>query len=131
MLQILGIVVRECIPDRPLNEADEVKVVDVTPATHEERLIEGKIYAPEKSDQALQNFFQRRNLIALQELALREVADNIAENNDTTVTEKRYCNIHQRVMVCLSTCSQFNSAVALWSKNCKLHECETLCPICR
>lgn len=50
----------------------------------------------------LQNFFQRRNLIALQELALREAADNIEENNGRTIAEKGYCNIHERVMVCLS-----------------------------
>nr|WP_242050410.1 universal stress protein [Oculatella sp. FACHB-28] len=103
VLQISGVVVREGIPDRLLDEADEVVVVDVTPETLEERLIEGKIYAPEKIDQALQNFFQRRNLIALRELALREVADNIEENNGTTVAEKRHCNIHEQVMVCLST----------------------------
>ncbi|NJN58012.1 MAG: sensor histidine kinase KdpD [Leptolyngbyaceae cyanobacterium SL_5_9] len=103
VLQISGVVVRERIPDRLLDEADEVVVVDVTPETLEERLTEGKIYAPEKIDQALQNFFQRRNLIALRELALREVADNIEENNGTTIAEKRYCNIHERVMVCLST----------------------------
>ncbi|NJN92071.1 MAG: sensor histidine kinase KdpD [Leptolyngbyaceae cyanobacterium RM2_2_4] len=103
VLQISGVVVRERIPDRLLDEATEVVVVDVTPETLEERLTEGKIYAPEKIDQALQNFFQRRNLIALRELALREVADNIEENNGTTTAEKRYCNIHERVMVCLST----------------------------
>jgi two-component system, OmpR family, sensor histidine kinase KdpD len=103
VLQISGVVVRERIPDRLLDEADEVVVVDVTPETLEKRLIEGKIYAPEKIDQALQNFFQRRNLIALRELALREVADNIEENNGTTIAEKGYCNIHERVMVCLST----------------------------
>jgi two-component system sensor histidine kinase KdpD len=45
-------------------------VVDVTPETLEERLRDGKIYAPEKIDQSLQHFFQRRNLIALRELAL-------------------------------------------------------------
>ncbi|MBD1996691.1 universal stress protein [Leptolyngbya sp. FACHB-541] len=102
-LQISGVDVRERIPDRLLDEADEVVVVDVMPETLEERLIEGKIYAPEKIDQALKNFFQRRNLIALRELALREVADNIEENNGTKIAEKRYCNIHERVMVCLST----------------------------
>jgi two-component system, OmpR family, sensor histidine kinase KdpD len=42
-----------------------------------ERLQDGKIYAPEKIDRSLNNFFQRRHLAALRELALREVADNI------------------------------------------------------
>ncbi len=61
--RITGVVVRECIPDRWLEEASEV-VVDVTPETLQERLLEGKIYAPAKIQESLQNFFQRRNLIA-------------------------------------------------------------------
>jgi len=75
--RITGVVVRERVPDRLLEEADEVVVVDVTPETLQERLLEGKIYAPQKVQESLQNFFQRRNLIALRELALREVADNV------------------------------------------------------
>ncbi len=104
--RITGVVVRERIPDRLLEEADQVVVVDVTPETLEERLQEGKIYAPEKIDQSLQNFFQRRNLIALRELALREVADNIEEDALAaayTRSEMPFCNIHERVLVCVST----------------------------
>lgn len=97
--KISGIVMRERIPDRLLEEADEVVVVDVTPETLIERLKEGKIYAPEKIDQALQNFFQKRNLIALRELALREVADNIEETDN----DAQSCNIHERILVCVST----------------------------
>ncbi|BAZ05156.1 sensor histidine kinase KdpD [Calothrix sp. NIES-3974] len=103
VLKISGIVVRERIPDRILDDADEVVVVDVTPETLQERLREGKIYAPEKIDQALQNFFQKRNLIALRELALREVADNIEEDGIDSNSDRCYCNIHERVLVCIST----------------------------
>ncbi|AFY93283.1 osmosensitive K+ channel His kinase sensor [Chamaesiphon minutus] len=106
--QLTGIVVRERIPDRVLEAADEVVVVDVTPETLQERLRDGKIYAPDKIDRSLNNFFQRRNLAALRELALREVADNIEEgteqaNGDALVTAS--CNIHERVLVCISTYS--------------------------
>ncbi|HCF28684.1 MAG TPA: histidine kinase [Cyanobacteria bacterium UBA11049] len=109
--RITGIVVRERIPDRLLDEADEVLVVDVTPETLEERLKEGKIYAPDKIEQSLQNFFQKRNLIALRELALREVADNCEEdavelsNRAANVNSLagEFCNIHERVLVCVST----------------------------
>lgn len=106
--RITGVVVRERVPDRLLEEADEVIVVDVTPETLEERLREGKIYAPEKIEQSLQNFFQRRNLIALRELALREVADNIeedalAEDANNGNLKVPYCNIHERLLVCVST----------------------------
>ncbi|PSB01209.1 universal stress protein [Merismopedia glauca] len=102
VLKIAGVVVRERIPDRILEEADEVVVVDVTPETLQERLKEGKIYAPNKIDTSLQNFFQKKNLIALRELALREVADNVEEDGIES-TNKNYCNVRERVLVCVST----------------------------
>jgi two-component system, OmpR family, sensor histidine kinase KdpD len=101
--RITGVVVRERVPDRIMDEADEIVVVDVTPETLQERLLEGKIYAPQKIQQSLDNFFQRRNLIALRELALREVADNVEENAIATTPNGQFCNIHERVLVCVST----------------------------
>ncbi|EAW38087.1 sensor histidine kinase [Lyngbya sp. PCC 8106] len=101
VFRISAVVVRERIPDSVLDEADEVVVVDVTPETLQERLQEGKIYAPNKIDQALNSFFKRRNLIALRELALREVADNVEESGNGS--ESNYCNIRERVLVCIST----------------------------
>lgn len=101
--RITGVVVRERVPDRILDEADEVVLVDVTPETLQERLLEGKIYAPQKIQQSLDNFFQRRNLIALRELALREVADNVEEDAIATTPNGQFCNIHERVLVCVST----------------------------
>jgi two-component system, OmpR family, sensor histidine kinase KdpD len=99
--RITGVVVRERVPDSVLEKADEIVVVDVTPETLEERLLEGKIYAPEKIQQSLENFFQRRHLIALRELALREVADNVEDEAETL--KGQVCNIHERVLVCVST----------------------------
>ncbi len=101
--RITGVVVRERIPDRVLDEADEVVVIDVTPETLEERLLEGKIYAANKIEQSLENFFQRRNLIALRELALREVADTVEEEANTSTVVGQIYNIHERVLVCIST----------------------------
>ncbi|MEE3717391.1 sensor histidine kinase KdpD [Tumidithrix elongata RA019] len=113
--RITGVVVRERIPDPFLDEADELVVVDVTPETLEERLKEGKIYAPNKIQQSLENFFQRKNLVALRELALREVADNIEEDRYEEQNSlprsaiaghsstNKFCNIHESVMVCIST----------------------------
>ncbi len=101
--KITSVVVRERIPDRLLDEADEVVVVDVTPEMLEERLLEGKIYAPEKIQQSLNNFFQRRHLTALRELALREVADNLEEDAITKTTKTQFCSVHERVLVCVST----------------------------
>ncbi|MDX2270612.1 MAG: sensor histidine kinase KdpD [Cyanobacteriota bacterium] len=99
--RITGVVVRERIPDKVFEDADDVVVVDVTPETLEERLQDGKIYALNKVDQALNNFFQRRNLIALRELALREVADSIEE--DETSDQSISQGIQERLLVCIST----------------------------
>jgi two-component system, OmpR family, sensor histidine kinase KdpD len=103
--QLTSVVVRERIPDRILEGADEVVVVDVTTETLQERLRDGKIYAPAKIDQSLNNFFKRRNLVALRELALREVADNIEDDAqfDGETTAQPFCNVHERVLVCVST----------------------------
>jgi two-component system sensor histidine kinase KdpD len=101
--RITGVIVRERIPDRILEEADQVVVVDVTPETLEGRLLEGKIYAPDKIQRSLENFFQRRNLIALRELALREVADTIEDDANELTLPGPSCNIHERVLVCIST----------------------------
>ncbi|MEH2042244.1 universal stress protein [Nostoc sp.] len=101
--RITGVVVRERVPDRIMDEADEIVVVDVTPETLQERLLEGKIYAQPKIQQSLDNFFQRRNLIALRELALREVADNVEGNAIASTPNGQFCNIHERVLVCVST----------------------------
>ena len=101
--RITGVVVRERIPDLLLDEADAVVVIDVTPETLEERLREGKIYTPDKIEQSLENFFQRRNLIALRELALREVADTVEEEANTSISAGQICNVHERVLVCVST----------------------------
>jgi two-component system, OmpR family, sensor histidine kinase KdpD len=101
--RITGVVVRERIPDRILEAADQVVVVDVTPETLEQRLLEGKIYASDKIQQSLNNFFQRRNIIALRELALREVADTVEDEANGLPLVGQVCNIHERVLVCLST----------------------------
>jgi len=100
---ITGVVVRERIPDRLLDEADAVVVIDVTPETLEERLREGKIYAANKIEQSLENFFQRRNLIALRELALREVADTVEEEANTSISPGQIRTVHERVLICVST----------------------------
>lgn len=95
--ELTGVVVRERIPNRVLELADEVVLVDVTPETLQERLKEGKVYAPEKVGQALANFFQRRHLVALRELSLREVADRVENDVLPSITPLR-----ERVMVCLA-----------------------------
>ncbi|WP_020617895.1 hypothetical protein [Paenibacillus daejeonensis] len=77
--QATGIRVRETVPDRLLRLADEVQLIDVSPVTLRTRMQEGKIYAPASIEQALHSFFKTVNLIALRELALREIADDVDE----------------------------------------------------
>jgi len=69
--------VRETFPDRILEEADEVVLVDLTPEALQQRLRAGKIYAPDRAEAALFNFFTAENLSRLRELALREVAEDV------------------------------------------------------
>ncbi|MNX41446.1 Sensor protein KdpD [compost metagenome] len=76
---ITGIRVRETVPDSILRTADEVQLIDVSPEALQHRLREGKVYAMAKVETALSHFFRTGNLIALRELALREIADDVDE----------------------------------------------------
>jgi two-component system sensor histidine kinase KdpD len=71
--------VRETFPDRILDEADEVVLVDLTPEALQDRLRAGKVYPPERVQVALDNFFRIERLSALRELALREVAEDVEQ----------------------------------------------------
>jgi two-component system sensor histidine kinase KdpD len=75
--QITGVRQLVTLPDRLFDEADEIKLVDVTPDDLLQRLREGRIYRPRQAEQALENFFRKGNLIALRELALRKTADRV------------------------------------------------------
>ncbi len=72
---ITGIRVRETLPDRVLDSADEVELVDISPAALRQRMRHGNIYPPERAEAALKNFFREGNLTALRELALRRTAE--------------------------------------------------------
>src|SRR5262249_20948715 len=73
--QITGVLVRETVPDRVIEQADEVELIDLTPDDLLQRLREGKVYVPQQAARAAHNFFRKGNLIALRELALRLTAD--------------------------------------------------------
>jgi two-component system, OmpR family, sensor histidine kinase KdpD len=74
---ITGIRVRETLPDRVFDQADEVVLVDLPPDDLLQRLKEGKVYLPHQAERAIRNFFRKGNLIALRELALRQAADRV------------------------------------------------------
>jgi two-component system sensor histidine kinase KdpD len=98
-------VIRETVPDSFLKRADEVVNVDVTVDELRTRLRAGKIYAPEKVEQSLANFFRKGNLNMLRELALRTTAEQVgnraAEYRRNQGLEQ--APIPEKVMVCLST----------------------------
>ena len=75
--RITGVAVRETVPDRVLQDAADVVLVDITPDELLQRLKEGKVYVPETAKRATQNFFTPGNLTALRELALRRTADRV------------------------------------------------------
>ena len=100
-----GVRVRETVPDTFLDRADEVINVDVTVEELRHRLREGKIYRPEKVEQALTNFFRKGNLSTLRELALRAVADEVSEKAASYRAREGLepALIPERVMVCMSS----------------------------
>jgi two-component system sensor histidine kinase KdpD len=100
-----GVRVRETIPDTFLDRADEVINVDVTVEELRKRLREGKIYRPEKVEQALANFFRVGNLSTLRELALRTVADEVGDKAASYRAREGLepALIPERVMVCMSS----------------------------
>ncbi len=77
--QITGVTVRETIPDRVIDEATEIELVDLAPAELLQRLKEGKVYVPEMAARAVEQFFNEGNLYALRELSLRRAAERIDE----------------------------------------------------
>ena len=87
VFELTGVRVRETFPDSILDEADEVVLVDLTPEALQARLQAGKVYAPERVDTALSNFFRLDNLGALRELVLRELADDVEARRKTTVLD--------------------------------------------
>src|SRR5512136_2729558 len=77
--QITGVLVRETVPDRIIDEASEIEVVDLTPAELLQRLRDGKVYVPDMAARAIEQFFNEGNLYALRELTLRRAAERIDE----------------------------------------------------
>jgi len=77
VFELTGVRVRETFPDRVLDEADEVVLVDLAPEALQERLRAGKVYPAGQAERALLNFFRQDNLSTLRELALREVAEDV------------------------------------------------------
>ena len=77
--KITGVRVQETVPDKAIEKADDIVVVDLPPEELIQRLKEGKVYLPENARRAMDQFFKSSNLTALRELALRRTADRVDE----------------------------------------------------
>jgi len=116
--QITGIIVRETIPDDIFESADDIEVVDLTPDELLQRLADGKVYTPERSKEAVVNFFRKGNITALREMALRIVADRVDQQLHDYMQLKRIkgpwkSGIH--LLVAVSFTSQ-STKLLRWAK---------------
>lgn len=100
-----GVQVRETVPDSFFKNADEVIDVDISIDTLRTRLRQGKVYSVEKIEQALNNFFRKGNLATLRELALRQVAQQQAIQDEEYREREglRHAVIPEKVMVCMAS----------------------------
>ncbi|HEY4243913.1 MAG TPA: universal stress protein [Kofleriaceae bacterium] len=99
-----GVPIRETVPDSFVKEAVQIVNLDLAVEDLVERLRTGKIYAADKVAWALEHFFQEGNLLALRELALREVAESLERQSESRArVQARAAVAHARVMVCMSS----------------------------
>jgi two-component system, OmpR family, sensor histidine kinase KdpD len=79
--KVTGIVVRETVPDKELDGADEIQFIDITPEALRKRMRHGNVYSRDKVETALANFFRPQNLAAMRQIGLRLVADSMARSS--------------------------------------------------
>src|SRR5512140_3082694 len=103
--QVTGVVVRETIPDRAIDEASEIEVIDLPPDELLVRLQEGRVYIPEQASRAIEKFFRKGNLTALREMSLRRAAERVDDQMrsymQTRATPGPWA-AGERLLVCIS-----------------------------
>ena len=102
---ITGISVRETVPDWVPLTSSETVMVDLTPEALQNRMKRGDVYSTEKVERSLQNFFRRGNLIALRELALRQVAEQVDRSLESYMEAqdiRKNWGVRERLAVCIS-----------------------------
>jgi two-component system sensor histidine kinase KdpD len=104
---VTGIQVRETVPDWVLQRVNEVVMIDLTPEALQNRMRRGDVYPQERVGRALDNFFRETNLIALRELALRQVAQQVDQSLEQHRVEEEKDRgavaIRERIAVCISS----------------------------
>ncbi len=110
--QVTGVKVKETIPDGVLNEANEIKIVDLPPKELIQRFKEGKVYVPDQVEQAIDNFFNEGNLIALREMTLRCAAECVDEQMLEYMRSRSITGpwpTKERLLICIGNSKQLNS----------------------
>ena len=101
---ITGVLVRERIPDRVFDDADQVELVDIEPEDLIQRLEQGKVYQAQQAQTALRHFFHLDNLVSLREIALRRTADRVNRllEKSKQASSKADYYTEENILICLS-----------------------------
>ncbi|MBI5965074.1 MAG: sensor histidine kinase KdpD [Chloroflexi bacterium] len=103
--QVTGVIVRETVPDRVIDEASEIEVIDLPPDELLVRLQEGKVYIPEQASRAIDKFFRKGNLTALREMSLRRAAERVDDQMRSYMRTRAISGpwaAAERLLVCIS-----------------------------
>lgn len=104
--RITGVHVRETVPDWVVQRAGEIVMADLTPEALQTRMRRGDVYPLDRAERAIGNFFRRGNLIALRELALRQVAQVVDKTLEAHHARERFdaaISVRERIAVCISS----------------------------
>ena len=104
--QITGVQIRETVPDWVMQRVDEIVLADLTPQALKKRMERGDVYPTDRTQRALSHFFRQSNLIALRELALRQVTGVVDRSLDALLQkegEKPVHAVRERIGVCVSS----------------------------
>lgn len=116
--QITGIQVHERVPDTMLDLADDLTLIDITPDELLERLGEGKVYLGDRAQRAIEHFFQKGNLTALREMALRLTAEHVDQDLQDYLSQHRVSKpwrSRERLLVAVSP-SPMSAELIRWTR---------------
>ena len=103
--QVTGVIVHETVPDRMIDEASEIEVIDLPPDELLSRLKEGKVYIPDQAARAIREFFRKGNLTALREMSLRRAAERVDNQMRSYMRTRAIPAVWpaaERLLVCIS-----------------------------
>jgi two-component system sensor histidine kinase KdpD len=102
---ITGVTVRETVPDWVMQRVNEIVLADLTPEALRHRMERGDIYPVERAERALGHFFRPGNLIALRELALRQVTQVVDRSLESYLEKENVeqPGVRERIAVCISS----------------------------